>query len=76
VNLMPIFESIDTSVFKAVADAIQVQDSVALSAAYRETLQACYGCHKAAGLPYLRPTVPTTPAQSIVNSDGAATWPQ
>jgi hypothetical protein len=31
---------------------------------------------QAAGLPYLRPTVPTTPAQSIINFDGAATWPQ
>ena len=76
VNLMPIFESIDTSAFKAVADAIQTQNSAAFDAAYRETLQACYGCHKASGLPFLRPTVPTQPAQAIINFDGAATWPQ
>ena len=76
VNLVPIFESIDTSAFKLVADAIQAQDSAAFSAAYRETLQACYGCHKASGLPYLRPAVPTEPSQSIINFDGAATWPQ
>ena len=76
VNLVPIFESIDTSAFKAVADAIQSQNSTAFSAAYRETLQACYGCHKSAGLPYLRPEVPTEPAQTIINLDGAATWPQ
>ena len=76
VNLVPIFESIDTSAFKSVADAIQAQDSTAFSAAYRETLQACYGCHKASGLPYLRPEVPTEPSQSIINFDGAATWPQ
>ena len=59
VNLVPIFESIDTSAFKAVADAIQAQNSAAFAAAYRETLQACYGCHKASGKPYLRPMVPT-----------------
>ena len=76
VNLVPIFEGIDTSAFKAVADAIQGQNSAAFAAAYRETLQACYGCHKASGKPYLRPAVPTEPAQSIINFDGAATWPQ
>ena len=76
VNLVPIFESIDTSAFRSVADAIQAKDSAAFSAAYRETLQACYGCHKASGLPYLRPEVPTQPSQSIINFDGAATWPQ
>jgi cytochrome c553 len=76
VNLVPIFESIDTSAFKAVADAIQAQNAAAFSAAYRETLQACYGCHKTSGKPYLRPMVPTEPGQSIINVDGAATWPQ
>ena len=76
VNLMPIFEGIDTSAFKAVADSIQSQNSTAFAAAYRETLQACYGCHKASGLPFLRPMVPAAPAQAIINFDGAATWPQ
>jgi hypothetical protein len=76
VNLMPIFESIDTSAFKMVADAIQAKDSTAFAAAYRVTLESCYSCHKASGLPFLRPMVPTQPAQSIINFDGAATWPQ
>jgi cytochrome c553 len=76
VNLVPIFEGIDTSAFKAVADAIQAQNSAAFAAAYRETLQACYGCHKASGKPYLRPMVPTEPGQSIINFDAAATWPE
>jgi hypothetical protein len=76
VNLMPIFESIDTSAFKLVADAIQAKDSTAFAAAYRVTLESCYACHKASGLPFLRPMVPMEPAQSIINFDGAATWPQ
>ena len=76
VNLMPIFESIDTSAFKMVADAIQARDATAFVAAYRVTLESCYSCHKASGLPFLRPMVPTQPAQSIINFDGAATWPQ
>ena len=76
VNLMPIFQSIDTSAFKAVTDAIQAQDSTAFTAAYREALAACYGCHKASGKPYLRPQIPTAPVQTIINADAAATWPQ
>ena len=76
VNLMPIFESIDTSTFKMVADAIQARNPTAFSAAYRVGLESCYSCHKASGLPFLRPMVPTQPAQSIINFDGAATWPQ
>ena len=76
VNLMPIFEGIDTSAFKAVAEAIQSQNSTAFAAAYRETLQACYGCHKASGLVFLRPEVPTEPSQRIINFDSTATWPQ
>jgi len=76
VNLVPIFESIDTSAFASVANAIQTQNAAAFAAAYRETLQACYGCHKTNSLAYLRPEVPTEPAQSIINFDGSAMWPQ
>jgi len=76
VNLVPIFEGIDTSAFKAMAEAIQQQDAQAFAAAYRTTLEACYGCHKASGKPYLRPMIPTAPAQTIVNFDPVATWPQ
>jgi hypothetical protein len=75
VNLLPIFQSIDTSAFKSVTDAIQAQDSTAFTTAYRESLAACYGCHKASGKPYLRPQIPTAPAQTIINLDAAATWP-
>ena len=75
VNLLPIFQSIDTSAFKAVTDAIQAQDSTGFTAAYRESLAGCYGCHKASGKPYLRPQIPTAPVQTIINLDAAATWP-
>jgi cytochrome c553 len=76
VSLVPIFEGIDTSAFKAMADAIQQQDAQMFAAAYRMSLEACYGCHKASGKPYLRPMIPTAPAQTILNVDPAATWPQ
>ena len=76
VNLVPIFEAIDASAFKSVAEAIQQKDAKTFAAAYRTTLEACYGCHKASGKPYLRPELPTAPSQAIINFDPAATWPQ
>jgi hypothetical protein len=76
VNLVPIFEAIDTSAFKAMAEAIQQQNAQTFAAAYRMALEACYGCHKASGKPYLRPMIPTAPAQTIINLDPAAAWPQ
>jgi hypothetical protein len=76
VNLVPIFEAIDTSAFKAMADAIERQDAKTFAAAYRMTLEACYGCHKASGKPYLRPMVPVAPSQTIINVDPTAAWPQ
>ena len=76
VNLVPIFEGIDTSAFKAMAEAIQQQNAQTFAAAYRVAREACYGCHKASGKPYLRPMIPTASAQTIINFDPAATWPQ
>jgi len=76
VDLQSIFDGIDTSVLKDLKDTIDKKDSARFAAVYRETLEACYSCHKAVGRPYLRPTIPTTPPQSIMNLDPAATWPQ
>lgn len=76
VDLQGIFDGIDTSVLKDLKDTIDEQDSARFVPAYRQTLEACYSCHKAVGRPYLRPMIPTTLPQSIINLDPAATWPQ
>jgi hypothetical protein len=76
VDLQGIFDGIDTSVLKDLKETIEKKDSARFAAAYRQTLEACYSCHKAVGRPYLRPTIPTTPPQTIINTDPAATWPQ
>jgi hypothetical protein len=39
-------------------------------------LEECYSCHKAAARPYIRPMVPLSGAQPIVNLDPTATWPE
>jgi hypothetical protein len=76
VDLQGIFDGIDTSALKDLKDTIDKKDGPRFSAAYRQTLEACYSCHKAVGRPYLRPMIPATAPQSIMNLDPAAVWPE
>jgi hypothetical protein len=57
-------------------EAVEKKDVKAFDAAYRTTLETCYACHKTSGKPYLRPMIPKTPPQPIINYDPAADWPQ
>jgi hypothetical protein len=76
VDLKGIFDAIDTSTFAAVKTAIDKKDSAPFPAVYKAALESCYSCHKSVGRPYLRPQIPTTVAQTIVNMNASATWPQ
>jgi hypothetical protein len=76
VDLKSIFEAIDASVFSVVSEAITQKDHPRFVMAYKQALEACYSCHKASGKPYLRPMIPQTPPQPIINFDGDATWPR
>jgi hypothetical protein len=76
VDLKGIFDAIDGSTFKAVKTAIEQKDTVQFPVVYKAALESCYSCHKAVGRPYLRPQIPKSPPQTIVNLDPAATWPQ
>lgn len=63
------FDAIDPSAFAFVQLAIEDQDSQAFENAYKQSLTACQTCHSAAGLPYLRPTIPTAPPTTILSYD-------
>ena len=76
VDLKGIYDAIDLSAFASVKLAIEDKDSSAFVTAYKTSLEACYSCHKTNGKPYLRPMIPTTPPQTIINFDPNATWPQ
>ena len=76
VDLKGIFDAIDTSTFAALKTVIDAKDAAKFDAAYRTVLESCYQCHKAVGRPYLRPMVPKTPPQTIINTDPNAKWPQ
>lgn len=76
VDIAGIFEGIDTSSLADVKAAIAKQDGAAFAAAYKTMAESCYACHKSVGRPYLRPMIPKTSVQSILNMDPAASWPQ
>ena len=76
VDIVGIFGGIDTSSLDDVKKAIEMKDGVKFAAAYRTMLESCYSCHKAVGRPYIRPMIPTTQVQSMINMDPDATWPQ
>ena len=76
VELQGIFDGIDTSSLQMVKDAIAKKDGPTFEKDYRLMLESCYSCHKSVGRPYLRPQIPTTQVQAMVNMDPNATWPQ
>jgi len=76
VDIQAIFDAVDTSSLAAVKAAIEKKDSVQFAATYKTMLESCYACHKSVGRPYLRPMIPQTSAQSIINLDPNAAWPQ
>jgi hypothetical protein len=76
VDMQSIFDGIDNGTLPKVKKAIESKDSMQFAAEYKHLLEDCYSCHKAAARPYLRPMVPVSGAQPIINLDPAATWPQ
>ncbi len=76
VDISAIFDGVDTSSLAAVKTAIEAKDGAQFASAYKTMLESCYACHKSVGRPYLRPMIPTTQTQAILNMDPAATWPE
>ena len=76
VDMQAIFDGIDNGTLTKVRKAIEAKDSKEFEVEYKHLLEDCYSCHKAALRPYLRPMVPVSGAQPIINLDPAATWPQ
>jgi hypothetical protein len=75
-DMKPLFDGIDKAVLTALKGAVEKKDMKSFVPAYRDMLEGCYQCHKAAGKPYLRPMIPTAPPQTIINYDPNADWPR
>ena len=76
VDLRPILEGFENGPLHLLHDAIAAKDKAAFEHQYRTSMETCYGCHKAADKPYLRPQIPQQPESPIINFDPDATWPQ
>jgi hypothetical protein len=67
VDVKGIFTAVDMSAFAAVQLALEDEDHDAFVASYKSALEACYSCHTASGLPFLRPGIPTTPPSTVIS---------
>jgi hypothetical protein len=76
VNLKEILQGFENGPLKQLHEAIKAHDKAAFDTDYRYCLETCYGCHKAADKPYLRPQIPTQPESPLVNFDPQADWPK
>jgi hypothetical protein len=75
VDIKAIYDGIDPSSMAAVDIAIEQEDYTVFEADYKVAIETCYACHKAAGLPFLRPQIPTVAPTTMINYDPKATWP-
>jgi hypothetical protein len=75
-DLTPVVKAVEDSVLTSLRAAIGKQDSKAFEAAYRQTLEQCYACHKMVEKPYLRPQIPEAPASRMINPRVNAEWPR
>jgi hypothetical protein len=69
VDVKGIFTALDMSAFAAVQLALEDEDHAAFVTSYKSALEACYSCHTASGLPFLRPGIPTTPPTTVLSFD-------
>jgi len=76
VELQPILEGLENGPLKDLLNAIAAKDKSEFETRYRRTMEACYGCHKAADKPFLRPQIPSQPESPIINFDPHADWPR
>ncbi len=76
VDIKSIWDGIEPSSFAAVDIAIEQEDPEQFQKDYRVAVETCYACHKAAGLPFLRPMIPTSPPTTIINFAPNPEWPR
>ncbi|MEO8426325.1 MAG: hypothetical protein ABI651_04350 [Verrucomicrobiota bacterium] len=76
VDLKAIWLAVDSSLFTQIGAAIEQKNSDKFNTAYRDAMAGCYACHKASSKPYLRPQIPKTPPQPMINFDPEAKSPE
>jgi len=67
VDIKGIFEGISNGPLKELTQAIQSKNEMQFQTTYKQMLDACYACHQASGKPFLRPIIPQSPPQTIID---------
>jgi hypothetical protein len=75
-DVRAILQGVEQSSLSQLKTAIGRRDHKSFEIAYRQAVTECYGCHKAAEKPYLRPHIPEAPATRMINLSPSADWPQ
>lgn len=76
VDMKGTLDGIEHGSLAKVKETIDNKDAKQFADEYRHLLEDCYSCHKNVNRAYLRPMVPVTLGQPIINTDPTATWPQ
>ena len=66
-DLRPMMQGVENSSLAQLKSAIDKKDLKTFDAAYRQTINECYACHKLAEKPYLRPHIPDAPATRMID---------
>jgi len=66
-DLRPLLQGVENSSLAQLKVAIDKKDPKSFEAAYRQTINECYACHKLAEKPYLRPHIPEAPATRMID---------
>jgi hypothetical protein len=69
IKLADILASIENAPMKDLHAAIEAKDLAKFEKGYRDTIEGCTACHKATGKPFLRPGIPTRPAETVLQFD-------
>lgn len=76
IELGEILEAMENTPLARLQAAIEAKNMDQFVAAYRFSLETCYACHKSIEKPFLRPQIPTHPAEPTINFDSEAVWPR
>ena len=69
-------EAFQSGVLVPLEETIKSKDPIRFKEAYNNTIEGCYSCHKTSGKPFLRPKVPDSPPERIIEFSPEAKWPQ
>jgi hypothetical protein len=66
-DLRPMLQGVEGTALAALRAAVEKHDRTVFEQAYRQTMDACFGCHQAAEKPYLRPHIPEAPSSRMID---------